>query len=97
MRFHGNDERLEVTVTHSRVQPEDPTWTEATQVKTQLAVAAADGLLRSGGIELLVWITATSRASVLAGYVEASVAALGVPPAGDSEPVRASLARIAER
>jgi tetratricopeptide (TPR) repeat protein len=55
--------------------------------KTQLAVAAADGLLRSGGIELLVWITATSRASVLAGYVEASVAALGIPPAGDSESV----------
>ena len=130
-------------MTHSRVQPEDPTWTAATRVtwpvrsgalppladgfsarpetvpnvngalgpgstvvlapspaggaragarpaptgKTQLAVAAADGLLRSGGIELLVWITATSRASVLAGYVEASVAALGLPPAGDSESV----------
>jgi tetratricopeptide (TPR) repeat protein len=55
--------------------------------KTQLAVAAAEGLVRSGGIELLVWITATSRASVLAGYVEASVAVLGVPPAGDSESV----------
>lgn len=55
--------------------------------KTQLAVAAAEGLLRSGGIELLVWITATSQASVLAGYVEASVAVQGVPPAGDSESV----------
>jgi tetratricopeptide (TPR) repeat protein len=53
--------------------------------KTQLAVAAAEGLLRSGGIELLVWVTATSWASVLAGYVEASAAVLGVPPAGDSE------------
>ena len=55
--------------------------------KTQLAVAAADEMWRSGGVELLVWITATSRASVLAGYVEASVAALGVPPYGDSESV----------
>ncbi|HEY2575453.1 MAG TPA: tetratricopeptide repeat protein [Streptosporangiaceae bacterium] len=55
--------------------------------KTQLAVAAAEGLLRSGGIELLVWITATTRASVLVGYVEASVAALSVPSAGDSESV----------
>jgi tetratricopeptide (TPR) repeat protein len=55
--------------------------------KTQLAVAAAEGLVRSGRAELLVWITATSRASVLAGYVEASVAALGVRPAGDSESV----------
>lgn len=55
--------------------------------KTQLAVAAAEGLLRSGGIELLVWITATSQASVLAGYVEASVAVQRVPPAGNSESV----------
>jgi len=53
--------------------------------KTQLAVAAAEGLLRSGGIELLVWITATSRASVLAGYVEASMAVQGIRPAGDSD------------
>ncbi|HSZ28296.1 MAG TPA: hypothetical protein VK784_00895, partial [Pseudonocardiaceae bacterium] len=59
-----------------------PSWPTG---KTQLAVAAAEELLRSGGIELLVWITATSRVSMLAGYVEASVAALGVPPAGDSE------------
>jgi tetratricopeptide (TPR) repeat protein len=57
--------------------------------KTQLAAAAAEGLLRSGEIELLVWITATSRASVLAGYVEASVAVQGVPPVGDSESVAA--------
>jgi tetratricopeptide (TPR) repeat protein len=55
--------------------------------KTQLAVAVAEELWRSGGIELLAWITATSRASVLAGYVEVSVAALGVAPAGDSESV----------
>lgn len=61
--------------------------------KTQLAVAAAEGLWRSGGIELLVWITATSRASVLAGFVEASVAALGVPPAGDSESVALGFAQ----
>jgi tetratricopeptide (TPR) repeat protein len=61
--------------------------------KTQLAVAAAEGLLRSGGIELLVWITATSRASVLAGYVAASAAVQGVPSAGDSESVATRLAQ----
>ncbi len=145
VRFHNDGERLERTVMHSRVQPDEPTGPAAAQVtwpvrsgavppladgfstrpetapnlnaalgpgatvvlapgpahgggaqakghpwpvgKTQLAVAAAEGLFRSGGIELLVWITATSRASVLAGYVEASIAALGVPPAGDSESV----------
>jgi len=55
--------------------------------KTQLAVAAAEGLLASGDIELLVWITATSKASVLAGYAEAAVAVQGVPSADDGESV----------
>lgn len=53
--------------------------------KTQLAAGSAEGLLRSGGIELLVWVTATSRASVLAGYAEAAAAVPGVPQAGGSE------------
>src|SRR5580704_11300535 len=41
--------------------------------KTQIAVILAESLWRSGTIDALVWITATSRAAVLAGYVQASV------------------------
>jgi tetratricopeptide (TPR) repeat protein len=57
--------------------------------KTQLAVGCAESLWQSRGVELLVWIVATSRASVLSGYVEAAVAALGTDPAGDAESVAA--------
>ncbi len=39
--------------------------------KTQLAVAYAQSLWQSRDIELLVWITASSRAAILAGYAEA--------------------------
>ena len=38
--------------------------------KTQLAVAFAESLWQSRGVDLLVWVAATSRASVLSGYVE---------------------------
>jgi tetratricopeptide (TPR) repeat protein len=61
-------------------------WVEASG-KTQLAVCAAESLWRSGEVELLVWIVATSRASVLSGYVEAAVDAMGTDPAGDAEAV----------
>jgi hypothetical protein len=40
--------------------------------KTQLAVASAEALWQSGEVDLLVWIDATSRASVLAGYAAAT-------------------------
>jgi len=43
--------------------------------KTQLAVAAARTLWQSGAVELVIWLTATSRASVLSGYAEAATAA----------------------
>lgn len=42
--------------------------------KTQLAVAAARALRQSGAVERVVWLTATSRASVLSGYAEAAKA-----------------------
>jgi hypothetical protein len=57
--------------------------------KTQLAVHFAESLWRSGEVELLVWVTATSRASVLSGYVEAAAAAIGTNPARDGESVAA--------
>jgi tetratricopeptide (TPR) repeat protein len=39
--------------------------------KSQLVASYARSLWQSGDIELLVWITASSRAAVLAGYAEA--------------------------
>ena len=57
--------------------------------KTQLAVCVAESLWRSRRMDLLVWVVATSRASVLSGYVEAAVTAIGADPGGDGESVAA--------
>jgi tetratricopeptide (TPR) repeat protein len=57
--------------------------------KTQLAAYLAELLWGSRSVELLIWIVATSRASVLAGYVEAAAAAWGADPADDGESVAA--------
>ena len=57
--------------------------------KTQLAVAFAQSLWQSRGVDLLVWIAATSRASVLSGYVEAAVVTMGIDPGGDAESIAA--------
>jgi tetratricopeptide (TPR) repeat protein len=59
--------------------------------KTQLAVFRAESLWRSREVDLLVWVAATSRASVLSGYVEAA-AAMGTDPADVAESVAARLA-----
>src|SRR5215472_7788698 len=59
--------------------------------KTQIAVILAESLWRSGAIDGLIWISATSRAAVLSGYVEASVAAFGIAPTGTAESVAARL------
>jgi hypothetical protein len=42
--------------------------------KTQLAAYAAESIWRSGDVELLAWLDASSRASVLSGFVEAAAA-----------------------
>jgi tetratricopeptide (TPR) repeat protein len=62
--------------------------------KTQLATAYASTLWQSGDIELLVWITASSRSAIINGYAQAfrqtSVAPGGPPgpgPAGTSSQV----------
>ena len=57
--------------------------------KTQLAVAFAESLWQSRGVDLLVWIAASSRASVLSGYVEAAVVTMGIDPGGDAESIAA--------
>jgi tetratricopeptide (TPR) repeat protein len=58
--------------------------------KTQLAVFLAESLWRSRKLDLLIWITATSRAAVLAGFAESAAATMGTEP-GDAEPLAARL------
>jgi tetratricopeptide (TPR) repeat protein len=57
--------------------------------KTQLAAAFAESLWQSGGVDLLVWVEATSRASVLSGYAAATAAATGRSQTSSSESVAA--------
>jgi tetratricopeptide (TPR) repeat protein len=57
--------------------------------KTQLAAAFAESLWQPGGLDLLVWIEATSRASVLSGYAVATAAATGRDQVSSCESVAA--------
>jgi tetratricopeptide (TPR) repeat protein len=52
--------------------------------KTQLALSQATSLWERGEVGLVVWVTATSRASLLSGYAEAAAAA-GTLLTGDAE------------
>jgi tetratricopeptide (TPR) repeat protein len=60
--------------------------------KTQIAAIIAESLWRSATIDALIWINATSRASVLSHFVQASVAATGIEPTGTAESVAARFA-----
>jgi tetratricopeptide (TPR) repeat protein len=60
--------------------------------KTQIAVIIAESLWRAAAIDILIWINATSRASVLSGFVEASVASSGIEPTGTAESIVARFA-----
>jgi tetratricopeptide (TPR) repeat protein len=55
--------------------------------KTQIAVMTAESLWRSDVIDGLIWIPATSRAAVVSGFVQASVAATGLEPTGTADSV----------
>jgi tetratricopeptide (TPR) repeat protein len=57
--------------------------------KTQLAAAWAEALWQAGDLDLLVWIDATSRASVLSGYAAATAAATGRDQVSSCESVAA--------
>jgi tetratricopeptide (TPR) repeat protein len=59
--------------------------------KTQLAAFYAESLWQAHAIDLLVWIDASSRAALLAGYVQAAAAVAGTRPAGPAHSVAASL------
>jgi tetratricopeptide (TPR) repeat protein len=56
--------------------------------KTQLAAYLAEALWQSRGVELLGWVNASDRASVLSGYTEAA-AQLGLDDGGDAGQVAA--------
>ncbi len=58
----------------------------ASSGKTQLARYFAESLWRSPGVDVLTWVVASSRASVLAGFVQAATA-MGAGDAGDAEAV----------
>ncbi|HEY1821562.1 MAG TPA: tetratricopeptide repeat protein [Trebonia sp.] len=68
--------------------PASRDWLRASG-KTQLAAAVAESLWRSRGLDLLVWIQATSRSSVLSGYAAATAAATGRDQASSCESVAA--------
>ena len=60
----------------------------ASSGKTQLARYFAESLWRSPGVDVLTWVVASSRASVLSGFVQAA-AAMGATDVGDAESVAA--------
>jgi len=70
------------------VVPGDQDWLRSAG-KTQLAAAFAESLWQSGEIDLLVWVEATSRASVLVAYGEATAEATSRKQASSSESVAA--------
>jgi tetratricopeptide (TPR) repeat protein len=63
-----------------------PNWPGACG-KTQIAVMIAESLWRSRVVDGLIWISATNRAAILSGFVEASVAATGLEPTGTADSV----------
>ena len=56
--------------------------------KTQLAVGLAGSVWQSRAVDLLAWVTAASRASILSGYAQAA-AQLGLDHERDAEAVAA--------
>jgi tetratricopeptide (TPR) repeat protein len=73
-------------VPNSAVAESLPNWFGACG-KTQIAVMIAESLWRSRVIDGLIWISATNRAAVLSGFVQASVAATGLEPTGTADSV----------
>ena len=66
--------------------PPDPAhdWPGGTG-KTQLAAFLAESAWQARQVDVLGWVVADSRASVLAGYAGAFAEMIGVEPAGDAE------------
>ncbi|MFE2278580.1 tetratricopeptide repeat protein [Streptomyces sp. NPDC059454] len=60
--------------------------------KTQLAADYARTAWDSGGVDVLVWINASSRSAITTGYAQAGVEVLGADPGGPEQAARAFLA-----
>ncbi|MGW2183120.1 tetratricopeptide repeat protein [Streptomyces sp. NPDC001732] len=60
--------------------------------KTQLAADYARTAWDSGGVDVLVWITASSRSAITAGYAQAGVEVLAADPSDPEQAARAFLA-----
>jgi tetratricopeptide (TPR) repeat protein len=85
----GTAVALTPTLSERAVVPEgSPDW-RATVGKTQLAAYLAESLWESRDIDLLVWVNAASRPSILSAYAAAAAAAIGIDPASDAEAVSA--------
>jgi hypothetical protein len=88
---HGTTVAL---VSHRAADPEQTAsstardWLRSTG-KTQLAVAVAESLWHARELDLLVWIDASSRASVLSGYAAATALVTGRDQATSCESVAA--------
>lgn len=62
--------------------------------KTQLAADYARAAWDSGGVDVLVWISASSRSAITAGYAQAGVEVLAADPNDPEQAARAFLARL---
>ncbi|MFF7726814.1 FxSxx-COOH system tetratricopeptide repeat protein [Streptomyces sp. NPDC008001] len=60
--------------------------------KTQLAADYARTAWDSGGVDVLVWISASSRSAITAGYAQAGAEVLAADPADPEQSARAFLA-----
>ncbi|MER5775035.1 NB-ARC domain-containing protein [Streptomyces sp. NPDC002039] len=60
--------------------------------KTQQAIRLADTAWREGGLDLLVWVTADSRAAIVATYAQVLAELTGSDPVGPEQAAQAFLA-----
>jgi tetratricopeptide (TPR) repeat protein len=79
----GGPTGSQVPTTTERVATGAREWADSCG-KTQLAIHLATALRDAGAVDVVIWVPATSRASVLSAYVEAA-AALGLQVAGDAD------------
>ena len=73
----------QVPTTTERIATGAREWADSCG-KTQLAIHLATTLRDAGAVDVVIWVPATSRASVLSAYVEAA-AALGLQVTGDAD------------
>jgi tetratricopeptide (TPR) repeat protein len=70
------------------ITPGAPDW-RGMVGKTQVAAHFAETLWESRDIDLLVWVNASSRVSILSAYASAAAMAMGITSADDAEAVSA--------